>query len=47
MTAVLSAVVTSLTLAHPAATLAHKGGQRLCSLLMRNDRDCLSVLTPR
>ena len=38
--AVLSAVVISLTLAHPAATVAHKGAQKLCSLFMKSDPGC-------
>ncbi len=38
--AVLSAVVISLTLANPAATVAHKGAQKLCSFLMKSDPDC-------
>ncbi|WP_298267396.1 hypothetical protein [Geobacter sp.] len=38
--AILSAVVLSLTLGHPAATVAHKGAQKLCSFLMKNDPDC-------
>lgn len=37
---VLSALVLGLTLAHPAATIAHKGAQKICSLMMQNDGDC-------
>ncbi|WP_298439581.1 hypothetical protein [Geobacter sp.] len=37
---VLSALVLGLTLAHPASTIAHKGAQKICSLLMQDERDC-------
>ena len=37
---VLSALVLGLTLAHPAVTIAHKGAQKICSLLMQDQRDC-------
>ncbi|AJE03509.1 hypothetical protein [Geobacter pickeringii] len=38
--AALSALVLGLTLTHPAATMAHKGAQKICSLLMQHNYDC-------
>lgn len=37
---VLTSLVLGLTLAHPTATIAHKGAQKLCSILMQNNSDC-------